>query len=135
MKSVFTGTSHRLRNHFTSNNQDLEIRPTTGYNADVTDPRVTRCLPPGAGDIVLRSERGGHFARYMVSEKDFHHFLDGLWETNKDSSAHRREQMHGEGETVENAVQYYGPSKASGAMTTYYFDREAGIAYHDTAYW
>ncbi|MFT5107795.1 MAG: hypothetical protein ACI9UA_003429, partial [Pseudoalteromonas tetraodonis] len=27
------------------------------------------------------------------------------------------------------------PSKASGAMTTYYFDREAGIAYHDTAYW
>ncbi len=122
-----------------------------GY-ADVTDPRVRPCLPPGATDIELRSERGGHFARYTVDAEDFHQFLDGLWEANKDSSAHRREEMHGEGEPAKqegmaqrfgplgwkplgNAVRYYSPSKASGAMTTYYFDREAGVAYHDRGYW
>ncbi len=36
---------------------------------------------------------------------------------------------------LEKAITYYGPSKPSGAMTTYYYDRDAGIAYHDTGYW
>ena len=35
----------------------------------------------------------------------------------------------------DKAVVYYSPSKGSGAMTTYYYDRKAGIAYHDTGYW
>ena len=38
-------------------------------------------------------------------------------------------------EPLENATTYYSPSKGSGAMTTYYYDKKAGIAYHDAGYW
>lgn len=118
----------------------------------VLDQRLKRCLPPAAKRIKTRMERGGHFARYEVPEAEFHQFLDSLWEAAKDTSAHRRDEMHGEGEAVArkeieqrfaafgwkplgDAVRYYSPSKSSGAMTTYYFDRKAGVAYHDTGYW
>lgn len=120
--------------------------------AEVSDPRVKRCLPPGARDITIHKERGGHFARHQVSEAEFHGFLNSLWEAEKDNSAHQRDEMHGEGEPanpeelakrleplgwepLKGAIIYYSPSKASGAMTTCYFDREAGIACHDTGYW
>ena len=93
-----------------------------------------------------------HFARYKVSEADFKKFLDQQWEAKKESSAHQRDQMAGEGESanrqqmvrrfkaagwepLDNAITYYSPSKPSGAMTTYYYDRKAGIAYHDRGYW
>lgn len=36
---------------------------------------------------------------------------------------------------LDKAMIYYSPSKPNGAMTTYYYDREAGIAYHDRGYW
>ncbi len=120
--------------------------------AEIADRRIKPCLPPQATEISLLSERGGHFARYKVAEADFMKFLDKLWEAKKDSSAHKRETMSGEGEPanrermarrfkaagwepLDNAITYYSPSKPSGAMTTYYYDREAGIAYHDTGYW
>ena len=120
--------------------------------AEVTARRFKPCLPPQATEISLLSERGGHFARYKVAEADLMTFLDKLWEAKKDSSAHKRGEMHGEGEPadrermvtrfkaagwepLDKAVVYYSPSKGSGAMTTYYYDREAGIAYHDTGYW
>lgn len=120
--------------------------------AEISDPRIKPCLPPQATEISLLSDRGGHFARYKVSEEDFTKFLDQLWETKKGSSAHQREMMAGEGEPAKlermasrfkvagwkplnNAITYYSPSKRNGAMTTYYFDREAGIAYHDRGYW
>lgn len=120
--------------------------------AEITDPRVKPWLPPQATEISLLSERGGHYARYKISEADFKKFLDQLWEAKKDSSAHQRDRMSGEGEPanrelmakhfkaagwepLDNAITYYSPSKPSGAMTTYYYDREAGIAYHDRGYW
>ena len=120
--------------------------------AEVTDGRLKRCLPPGASDITLNRERGGHFARYQVSEADFHDFLNSLWAAGVETSAHRRDEMHGEGEPakpedfarrfgplgwkpLKSAVIYYSPSKPTGAMTTYYFDRTVGIAYHDSGYW
>jgi hypothetical protein len=120
--------------------------------AEVSDRRIKPCLPPQATEISLLSERSGHFARYKVAEADLMTFLDKLWEAKKDSSAHKRDEMHGEGEPanrermarrfkaagwepLDKAVVYYSPSKGSGAMTTYYYDREAGIAYHDTGYW
>jgi hypothetical protein len=120
--------------------------------AEIADPRIKPCLPPQATEISLLSERGGHFARYTVSEADFKKFLDQLWEAKNDSSAHQREMMAGEGEPanresmarrfkaagwepLNNAITYYSPSKPNGAMTTYYYDRDAGIAYHDTGYW
>ena len=120
--------------------------------AEIADRRIKPCLPPQATEISLLSERSGHFARYKVAEADFMKFLDNLWEAKKDSSAHKREMMSGEGEPanrermarrfkaagwepLDNAITYYSPSKPSGAMTTYYYDREAGIAYHDTGYW
>ncbi len=120
--------------------------------AEIADRRIKPCLPPQATEISLLSERGGHYARYKVAEADFMKFLNQLWEAEKDSSAHKRENMSGEGEPsnreamarrfkmagwepLDNAITYYSPSKPSGAMTTYYYDREAGIAYHDTGYW
>lgn len=119
--------------------------------AEIADRRIKPCLPPQATEIALLSERGGHYARYKVAEGDFMKFLDQLWEAKKDS-AHKRETMSGEGEPankermarrfkatgwkpLDNAVSYYSPSKPSGAMTTYYYDRETGIAYHDRGYW
>jgi hypothetical protein len=120
--------------------------------AEIADRRIKPCLPPQATAISLLSERGGHFARYKISESDFMKFLDQLWEAKNTSSAHKRDRMAGEGEQanrdrmarvfkaagwepLDNAVTYFSPSKPSGAMTTYYYDREAGIAYHDTGYW
>jgi len=98
--------------------------------AEVADLRVRYCLPPQATDISLLSERGGHFARYKVAEADFKKFLDTLWEAKKDSSAHQRDEMHGEGEPanrermarrfkaagwdpLDNATVFYSPSKHS----------------------
>jgi hypothetical protein len=120
--------------------------------AEISDRRIKPCLPPQATEISLLSERGGHYARYKVAEADFMKFLDKLWEAKKDSSAHKRDMMAGEGEPadrkrmarrfkaagwepLDNAITYFSPSKSSGAITTYYYDREAGIAYHDTGYW
>jgi hypothetical protein len=120
--------------------------------AEIADLRIKPCLPPQATEIALLSERGGHYARYKVAEADFMKFLDQLWEAKKDSSAHKRDMMAGEGEPanrermarrfkaagwepLDNAITYFSPSKPSGAITTYYYDREAGIAYHDTGYW
>jgi hypothetical protein len=120
--------------------------------AEVLDRRIKPWLPPQATEISLLSERNGHYARYKVEEDHFMKFLDGLWEADKGRSAHKRDRMAGEGEPanrermarrfkaagwepLDNAVTYYSPSQPSGAMTTYYYDREAGIAYHDTGYW
>lgn len=120
--------------------------------AEIADRRIKPWLPPQATGISLQSDRGGHIARYKVSEADFMTFMDQLWKTKGDSSAHKRESMSGEGEPakpeamtkrfkaagwepLDNATIYYSPSKGSGAMTTYYYDRKAGIAYHDSGYW
>ena len=119
---------------------------------NVWNPRVKQCLPPGARDITVHTELNGHFARYKVSETDFHNFLNALWEAKSDRSAHQRDRMGGEGEPpkqerfakrfepfgwepLKNAIKYHSPSKSSGAITEYYYDRDAGIAYHDTGYW
>jgi hypothetical protein len=119
---------------------------------EIADDRIKPWLPPQARDISLLSERGGHFARYKVAEDHFMKFLDGLWEADKGNSAHQRDAMHGEGEQADRegmarrfkaagweplnkAVVYHSPSKGSGAMTTYYFDRQAGVVYHDRGYW
>lgn len=120
--------------------------------AEIADDRIKPWLPPQATDISLLSERGGHYARYKVEEVPFMKFLDGLWEADQGNSAHERDAMYGEGEPtdrermarrfkaagwepLEKAVVYHSPSKGSGAMTTYYYDRETGVAYHDRSYW
>ena len=119
---------------------------------EVLDRRIKPCLPPDAKEISLLSERGGHYARYSIDESSFLKFLDELWAAKKETSAHQRSNMAGEGEPADpdrmakrfqlagwkplkNATVYYSPSKSNGAMTTYYFDREAGQVYHDAGYW
>jgi hypothetical protein len=119
--------------------------------AEVLDRRIKPWLPPQATEISLLSERNGHYARYKVEEDHFMKFLDGLWEEDKGRSAHKRDEMS-EGETgnpesiakrlktvgqepLGNFRVYFSPSKGSSAMTTYYYDRESGIAYHDRGYW
>ena len=121
-------------------------------SAGISDARVKKCLPPGASDISLHTQVNGHLAKYKISESEFHEFLDELWEASNKQSAHQRDEMSGEGEPphpvlfekrfeaagwamLEDAIQYHGPSKANGAMTTYYYDADAGIAFHDTGYW
>lgn len=118
---------------------------------DISEPRVKQCLPPNAVEITLRLERGGHFARYKVSEEDFHNFLDGLWKTEESTSAHPGDQR-GEGKAADpkqladrferlgwtpfkKAIRYDSPSERNGAMTTYFYNREAGVAYHERGYW
>ncbi|WP_442505875.1 hypothetical protein SH528x_004688 [Novipirellula sp. SH528] len=120
--------------------------------AEIADRRIKPWVPPQATEISLLSERGGHFARYKVAAADLMKFLDQLWEVKNDSTAHKRETMSGEGEPanqetmarflkatgwkpLDKAMIYYSPSKANGAMTTYYYDRETGIAYHERGYW
>jgi len=60
--------------------------------------RIQPWLPPQATEISLLSERNGHYARYKVEEDHFMKFLDGLWEADKGNSAHKRDEMGGEGE-------------------------------------
>lgn len=79
-------------------------------------------------------------------------FLDGLWGAGKGSSAHKRDEMAGEGEpdnpegiairflavgqeTRGNFKVYYSPSKQTGAMAGYFYDRETGTACRDRGYW
>ncbi len=127
--------------------------------SEVTDPRILTCLPLKAKEISIVSERGGHFARYKIGEADFMNFQDYLWEASMGTSAHKRGSMGSDGEPVtwkyisqrfkasgldlrangweplENATLYYGPSKKNGAITVYFYDRKAGIAYHTAGYW
>lgn len=119
--------------------------------AEVLDRRIKPWLPPQAKEISLLSERGGHYARYKVEEEQFIKFLDDLWQADNGKSAHKREERD-EGEfgspariakllktdgeeSLENFKVYYGPSKASAAITIYYYDQESGVAYHDRGYW
>lgn len=119
---------------------------------EVLDQRIKPWLPPQATEISLLSERGGHCARYKVEEDHFMKFLDGLWEVDKGSSAHKRDEMSGEGEPgnpesiakrlktagqepLDNFRVYYSPSKQSSAMTTYFYDRKTGVAYQDRGCW
>lgn len=119
--------------------------------AEVLDRRIKPWLPPQATEILLLSERNGHFARYKVDESHFIRFLDELWEADNGKSAHKRSEMdEGElssperimrrmkvagNEALGNFRIYHSPSKASAAMTIYYYDRKTGIAYHDRGYW
>ena len=118
---------------------------------EVLDRRIKTWLPPQATEISLLSERNGHYARYKVQEDHFMKFLDGLWEADNGNSAHKRgEMVEGElgspehiakrfktvgKEPLGNFRVYHSPSKRSAAMTTYFYDRETGIAYHDRGYW
>jgi hypothetical protein len=120
--------------------------------SEITDPRILTCLPLKATEISILSEPGGHFARYKIGEADFMNFQDYLWEASMGNSAHKRGTMGSEGKPVtreqmirrfkaagwqplENAILYYGPSKQNGAITAYFYDRKAGIVYHDAGYW
>ena len=37
--------------------------------------------------------------------------------------------------TLENAMQYQGPIRTNGGISTYYYDRDTGYAFHDVGYW
>ena len=119
--------------------------------AAVLDRRIQPWLPPQATDISLISERNGHYARYKVEEDHFIKFIHGLWEADNGQSAHKRGEF-GEGQFGNPASiakrfkklgkeptgkfrVYCSPSKRSAAMTTYFYNRETGIAYQDRGYW
>jgi hypothetical protein len=117
----------------------------------VADPRIKPYLPPKATDIVIFSERGGHFARYKVSRDDFTEFLNELWKRDGADSVQEREipgEMKPVGpaamdrirkvagwEPLQDAIRFYGPTKSNGAMTTFFYDRTTGTVYHDRGYW
>ena len=37
--------------------------------------------------------------------------------------------------TLENVIQYQGPIRTNGGISTYYYDRNTGYAFHDVGYW
>jgi len=78
----------------------------------------------------------------QVSEEDFINFLNILWEKDKwkkgkTLSKHDMEKQFEKlgWDPLENAILYSSPIQPNGAMTTYYFDAKAGIAYENTGYW
>jgi len=110
--------------------------------SDILEPHIKRFIPPNAVNITLHLQRNGHFANYKVSEEDFINFLNILWEKDKwkkgkTLSKHDMEKQFEKlgWDPLENAILYSSPIQPNGAMTTYYFDAKAGIAYENTGYW
>ncbi|MFT5129182.1 MAG: hypothetical protein ACI8W8_002804 [Rhodothermales bacterium] len=129
--------------------------------AGVKDEKVEFYLPEKATDIQLFTQAAGHFARCTISEADFQAFLVKIWERYR--SDHAKEagwESYSEEEIaraktgsqvgkvefrdavkqlgwkqLKNAVQYPGPRRRSYAGADYFYDRDAGIAYHDAGYW
>lgn len=109
---------------------------------DITESRIKKYIPSSATDITLRLQRGGHFARYKVSEKEFLSFLDTVWkgeERDEGSSVKKEVMMKRFGrlgwKPPENAISYDSPVKPNGAMSLYFFDLESEMVYEDTGYW
>lgn len=119
---------------------------------DINDFRAERYLPPSATRIRMQKYANRYRARYLISDADFHTFLEHLWDEYGESSAVQREELSGDQTSVfydvlerefsdlgwkplKNAVQYHGPVEPDGGGTTYYFDSEAGVAYQRTCYW
>ncbi len=110
--------------------------------SDISETHIKRFLPPNAVDITLHLQRNGHFANYKVSEEDFIKFLNVLWKKDKwekgkaVSKKNMAKQFQNLGwDPLENAIIYSSPIQPNGAMTNYYFDAKAGIAYENTGYW
>ena len=110
--------------------------------SDILEPHIKRFVPPNAVNITLYLQRNGHFANYKVSEEDFINFLNVLWEKDKwekgkaVSKTEMAKQFQKLGwDPLENAISYSSPIQPNGAMTNYYFDAKAGIAYENTGYW
>ncbi|MDG2221362.1 MAG: hypothetical protein P8L85_08285 [Rubripirellula sp.] len=118
----------------------------------VADPRIKPYLPRKATDVVIFSERGGHYARYKVTLDDFTEFLDELWKRDGDTSVQKRDEIDRERKPVgpsvtekfrevagwaplEDAIHFSGPTKSNGAMTSFFYDRATGTVYHDRGYW
>jgi hypothetical protein len=118
----------------------------------VADPRIKPYLPREATDIVIFSERGGHYARYKISLDDFTNFLDELWKRDGNTSVEQRSEIDHERrkvrpadteifrkiagwEPLRDAITFSGPTKSNGAMTTFFFDRTTGTVYHNRGYW
>jgi hypothetical protein len=119
---------------------------------EVNDFRIERFLPPAATHITLHKHANGHRARYKIAEAEFHSYLDSLWEKHGAYSAVKRDEWSDESriatlegfeqelqtlgwEPLVNAVIYHSPVEADGGGATYYYDDEAGIAYHRAGYW
>ena len=110
--------------------------------SDVPEPHIKRFLPPNAVNITLNLQRNGHFANYKVAEEGFINFLNVLWgkdKWEKGNGVGKKEmakQFQKLGwDPLENAIIYSSPIQPNGAMTHYYFDSKAGIAYENTGYW
>lgn len=119
--------------------------------AEVNDLRVERYLPPQASDITLDKYAMGHRAKYSISEADLRAYVDGLWRRYGEYSAIPRDELD-DGATVkyeefrhwfagldwppiELAIVCRSPVERDGGGATYYFDPEAGVAYHHAGYW
>lgn len=119
---------------------------------DIDDFRPQRYLPTAATSITMYKIDSGFRARYSISEPDFRAYVDGLWEKYGRFSAVKREQLSGEGSSVDadelqrrfrglgwkplaNAIKYHSPRERDGGGATYYFDADAGMVYQRTDYW
>ncbi len=119
---------------------------------DIDDFRAERYLPPNATDIRMQKHANGYRARYLISEADFHTYLEHLWDECGQSSSVQREELAGAKtpassevlqrgfsdlgwKPLKNAIQHDSPLEPDGGGATWYFDSEAGVAYQRTCYW
>lgn len=131
---------------------------------EIRNPLIQHYLPASATNITLLTGGAGHYARYNISEADFHTFLNGVWEQYRIDFAEEKgptywvdyseEEIQRElkGTPVDtfsfpepvkelnwaplqNTVVHGGPRRNSSAGATYWFDRKAGVAFHNAGYW
>ncbi len=120
--------------------------------SDVPGERWQRYLPEAATSIRMQAGGNGYHARYTISEKDFHEYLDRLWKKYGQYSAFPRGSFHEEGERVPQAafhgefgrtgwsyspdlILYYGPHEDDGGGARYYFDAKSGLMFQRMVIW
>lgn len=132
--------------------------------SQIIDPMVDPYMPEGATEVRVLKELGGQYATYKISEADLKVHVAAEWERHRAGFAakgrkggwleYSEEEVARalEGNPIDelvfrgpvqnlgwaplkNPVMYSGPRKASAAGADYYYDREAGIAYHSAGYW
>lgn len=117
----------------------------------VDDFRIERYLPTEARNITLDKFAMGHRAKYSISESDFLNYLDRFWSKYSEGSAISREELSIDTRMTEdefiqnfgdldwvplqNAFEYHSPVQRDGGGATYFYDRDAEIAYHRAGYW
>jgi hypothetical protein len=59
--------------------------------ADLTDGRIARWIPPSATELAVDESAGGFIARFTVEPTEFAAFIETLWESKRRADASQRQ--------------------------------------------